>query len=65
MIKKIIGIIASLAILALIVMTALGAGTYSSMLHEDLFTAVDEQGVEHANSEGANVELDSLKQSHR
>ncbi len=38
MIKKIIGIVAVLAILALIVYTAIGAGTYKSMLPEDLFT---------------------------
>ena len=38
MIKKIIGIVASLAILALIVFTALGAGTYKSMLPEGLFS---------------------------
>ena len=38
MIKKIIGIVALLAILALIVYTAIGAGTYKSMLPEDMFT---------------------------
>lgn len=38
MIKKIIGIVAVLAILALIVYTAIGAGTYKSMLPEDMFT---------------------------
>ena len=41
MIKKIIGIVAVLAILALIVYTAIGAGTYKSMLPEDLFTKKD------------------------
>ena len=41
MIKKIIGIVALLAILALIVYTAIGAGTYKSMLPEDLFTKKD------------------------
>ena len=41
MIKKIIGIVAVLAILALIVYTAIGAGTYKSMLPEDLFTKTD------------------------
>ena len=41
MIKKIIGIVALLAILALIVYTAIGAGTYKSMLPEDLFTKTD------------------------
>lgn len=41
MIKKIIGIVAVLAILALIVYTAIGAGTYRSMLPEDLFTKTE------------------------
>lgn len=41
MIKKIIGIVALLAILALIVYTAIGAGTYKSMLPEDMFTKKD------------------------
>lgn len=41
MIKKIIGIVALLAILALIVYTAIGAGIYKSMLPEDLFTKTD------------------------
>ena len=41
MIKKIIGIVALLAILTLIVYTAIGAGTYKSMLPEDLFTKTD------------------------
>ena len=41
MIKKIIGIVALLAILALIVYTAIGAGTYKSMLPEDMFTKTD------------------------
>lgn len=38
MIKKIIGVIATIAILALVVMTAIGAGSYKSMLPEDLFS---------------------------
>lgn len=38
MIKRIIGIIASLAIVALIVFTVLGSGSYRSMLPEDLFS---------------------------
>ena len=38
MIKKIIGIVAVLAILALVVFTAVGVGTYKSMLPEDMFT---------------------------
>jgi hypothetical protein len=41
MIKKIIGIVALLAILALIVYTAIGVGTYKSMLPEDLFTKTE------------------------
>lgn len=41
MIKKIIGIVALLAILALIVYTAIGAGTYKSMLPEDLLTKTE------------------------
>ena len=39
MIKRVIGIIASLAILALIVFTVLGAGSYKSMLPETLFSS--------------------------
>lgn len=46
MIKKIIGILATLAILALIVMTAIGAGTYKSMLPEDLFSSQAQDNVE-------------------
>ena len=40
MIKRIIGILATLAILALVVFTALGSGSYKSMLPEDLFPRV-------------------------
>lgn len=39
MIKRVIGIVASLAILALIVFTVLGAGSYKSMLPETLFSS--------------------------
>ena len=46
MIKKIIGILATIAILALIVMTAIGAGSYKSMLPEDLFSRTVEDVVE-------------------
>ena len=42
MFKKFIGVVAVLAILALIIMTALGAGTYSTMLPESLFSGVAE-----------------------
>lgn len=38
MIKKIIGVVAVFAILALVVFTAVGVGTYNSMLPEDMFT---------------------------
>ena len=48
MIKKIIGILATIAILALIVMTAIGAGSYKSMLPEDLFSRSEEDAVEQA-----------------
>lgn len=48
MIKKIIGILATIAILALIVMTAIGAGSYKSMLPEDLFSRTVEDAVEQA-----------------
>ena len=42
MFKKFIGVVAVLAILALIIMTALGAGTYTSMLPESLFSGAAE-----------------------
>ena len=48
MIKKIIGILATIAILALIVMTAIGAGSYKSMLPDDLFSRSVEDAVEQA-----------------
>ena len=48
MIKKIIGILATIAILALIVMTAIGAGSYKSMLPEDLFSRTVDDAVEQA-----------------
>ena len=38
MIKKIIGVVAVFAILALVIFTAVGVGTYKSMLPEDMFT---------------------------
>lgn len=46
MIKKIIGILAALAIVALVVFTAIGAGTYRSMLPDDLFTTDAAESVE-------------------
>ena len=45
MIKRIIGILATIAILAIVVFTALGFGSYESMLPEDLFQS---SGVESA-----------------
>lgn len=39
MIKKIIGIILSLAVVAVMVFALLGAGTYRSILPDDLFSA--------------------------
>ena len=48
MIKKIIGILATIAILALIVMTGIDAGSYKSMLPEDLFSRTVEDAVEQA-----------------
>ncbi len=44
MVKKILGVIATLAILALIVFTALGFGSYKSMLPESWFDFGAEQG---------------------
>ena len=41
MIKKIIGVVAVFAILALVVFTAVGVGTYKSMLPEDMFTKTE------------------------
>ena len=46
MIKKIIGVLAALAILVLIVFTAIGVGTYKSMLPEELFSTVSVEKVE-------------------
>ena len=39
MIKKVFGKIAALGIVAVVVFTAMGYGTYRSMLPEDLFSA--------------------------
>lgn len=46
MVKKIFGIIATLAILALIVFTVLGAGSYKSLLPEQWLLFGNEQGGE-------------------
>ena len=45
MIKKIIGIILSLAVVAVMVFALLGAGTYRSMLPDDLFSAESAEAV--------------------
>lgn len=45
MIKKFIGVIVTLAVLALLVFAVLGAGTYRSMLPEGLFDGSVELGV--------------------
>ena len=45
MIKKIIGIILSLAVVAVMVFALLGAGTYRSMLPDDLFSAESAETV--------------------
>lgn len=45
MIKKIIGIILSLAVVAVMVFALLGAGTYQSMLPDDLFSAESAEPV--------------------
>lgn len=46
MVKKILGIVATLAILALIVFTVLGAGSYKSLLPEQWLLFGNEQGGE-------------------
>lgn len=69
MIKRIIGILATLAILALVVFTALGSGSYKSMLPEDLFLRstveseeiVAEEVVETENVDSLSFETDSLQ----
>lgn len=69
MIKRIIGILATLAILALVVFTALGSGSYKSMLPEDLFLrstvesadVVAEEVVEAEDVDSLSFETDSLQ----
>lgn len=69
MIKRIIGILATLAILALVVFTALGSGSYKSMLPEDLFLRstvesadiVAEEVVETEDVDSLSFETDSLQ----
>lgn len=42
MIKKIIGLLFAVGVVAIIVMTALGAGSYKSLLPEDLFASAEQ-----------------------
>lgn len=53
MIKKIIGIILSLAVVAVMVFALLGAGTYQSMLPDDLFSAESAETVVESATESA------------
>ena len=57
MFKRFIGVVAMLAILALILFTALGAGTYKSMLPESLFSAAADVDKVELQSEVADVEI--------
>lgn len=57
MIKRIIGILATIAILAIVVFTALGFGCYESMLPEDLLQSSEvESTVEVESASGEVVE---------
>ena len=57
MIKRIIGILATIAILAIVVFTALGFGSYQSMLPEDLLQSSEgESAVEVESASGEAVE---------
>lgn len=58
MVKKIVGYIFALAVIAVIVYTVLGAGTYKSMLPEDLFSSIDT--MEESQVEASVAEPDSL-----
>lgn len=66
MIKKIIGLLFAVGVVAIIVMTALGAGSYRSLLPEDLFapaaqtTASVEEVVEQI---GVEVEVEQSAQT--
>lgn len=53
MIKKIIGIILSLAVVAVMVFALLGAGTYRSMLPDDLFSAESAEAFVESAAESA------------
>lgn len=58
MVKKIVGYIFALAVIAVIVYTVLGAGTYKSMLPEDLFSSIGT--MEESQVEASVAEPDSL-----
>ena len=61
MIKKIIGVVAVFAILALVIFTAVGVGTYKSMLPEDMFTkseVVASEVIEEMETPAADVGTD-------
>ncbi|MBP3290497.1 MAG: hypothetical protein J6L75_05955 [Alistipes sp.] len=61
MIKRIIGVLATLAIIALVVFTALGSGTYKSMLPEEWFARAAAESAEVvADEDDASAEIDSL-----
>lgn len=67
MIQRIIGILASLAIIVLIVFTILGRDSYKSMLPEDMFSAGEEVVVPElvkpdsvASEEQAAIVVDSI-----
>lgn len=53
MIKKIIGIILSLVVVAVMVFALLGAGTYQSMLPDDLFSTESAEAVVESAAESA------------
>ena len=59
MVKKIVGYIFALVVIAVIVYTVLGAGTYKSMLPEDLFSSIGTM-EEESQVEASVAEPDSL-----
>ncbi len=59
MIKKVFGKIAALGIVAVVVFTAMGYGTYRSMLPEELFSAGGEQPSEKGAAQSDAEETDS------
>ena len=61
MIKRIIGVLATLAIIALVVFTALGSGSYKSMLPDEWFERTAAESAEVVADEvDASAEIDSL-----